>query len=92
MANSPNPALITDSTLLATPEDNIFSFSRTVRQDQEVLIEVQSGTVRFAVGEDSNNGALYVAGDKTILTIGPKPEDKLHYSAASLTATFTISF
>jgi len=88
MADSPNPELVTATTL-----DTIFAFRRPVRQEQEVLIEVRSGTMKFAVGQNSNDSALnLVTGDRTILTIGPKPVDQLHYSALSLTATFLISF
>jgi len=88
MANSPNPELVTATTL-----DTIFSFSRTVRAGQEVKIEVRSGTMKFQVGGNSNDsGVNYATGDKDIFTIGPKPADKLHYSALSLTATFSISF
>ena len=88
MADSPNPELVTATTL-----DTIFAFRRPVRQEQEVLIEVRSGTMKFAVGQNSNDSAAnYAAGDKVIMTIGPKTVDKLHYSALSLTATFSISF
>lgn len=88
MANSPNPELVSATTL-----DTIFSFERDVRAGQEILIEVRSGTMKFAIGENSNNSAAnYATGDKVIMTIGPKPADKLHYSALSLTATFSISF
>ncbi len=88
MSDSPNPELVTATTL-----DTIFAFRRPVRQEQEVLIEVRSGTMKFAVGQNSNESAAnYATGDEVILTIGPKTVDKLHYSALSLTATFSISF
>ncbi len=88
MSDSPNPELVTATTL-----DTIFAFKRPVRQEQEVLIEVRSGTMKFAVGQNSNESAAnYATGDKVIMTIGPKPVDQLHYSALSLTATFSISF
>jgi len=88
MANSPNAELVTATTL-----DTVFSFARPVRAGQEVMVEVRSGTMKFAVGQNSNDSAAnYATGDKVIFTIGPKPIDKLHYSALSLTATFSISF
>ncbi len=88
MSDSPNPELVTATTL-----DTIFAFRRPVRQEQEVLIEVRSGTMKFAVGQNSNESAAnYATGDRVVLTIGPKTVDKLHYSALSLTATFSISF
>ncbi len=88
MANSPNPELVTATTL-----DTIFTFRRTVRQDTEVMVEVRSGTMKFAVGQNSNDSAAnYATGDKAIFTIGSKVADQLHYSALSLTATFSISF
>ncbi len=88
MSDSPNPELV-----IATTLDTIFAFRRPVRQEQEVLIEVRSGTMKFAVGQNSNDSAAnYATGDKVIMTIGPKLVDQLHYSALSLTATFSISF
>ncbi len=83
-----NPDLVTATTL-----DTEYVFKRTVRQDQEVLIEVQTGSARFAVGENSNNSnKIYTAGENMVLTIGPKTIDHLHASANSLTATFSIGF
>ncbi len=88
MADSPNPELVTATTL-----DTIFIFARPVRKNQEILIEVRSGTMKFAVGNNSNNSAAnFATGDKVIMTIGPQAADQLHYSALSLTATFSISF
>lgn len=83
-----NPDLVTVTTL-----DDTIIFTRPIQDDTEVLIEAVSGTLQFAVGENSNNSAAtYTAGQQVILTISNRPQNQLHASASSLTGSFKISF